>query len=203
MSSLIFLSVPSYSVLAGAKSSVGTRTPEHQEAFSRLNVNVAFFVPVIFADNQSLLLWGLVWAETVKAVEGHHLLGTRQLVDDSANLNQCPPYSIRTELLGIHSTKKVLVMKDKQKRAYTPEQCFTIDTSVDLSNPFDPIYTLLAGAQSLLAVLQENGADLTEGFSLNHSNVMNLLWLLDRQLEQGLRVLEGATAVPSVGGNDG
>ena len=190
MTTLTAIAIPVYSPITDANSSVGTRTPEPRKAYSRYIENVTFFVPIIIWHDNSPSFWALYGTEAAPAVEGRHLYGMEQSIVGSANPVQCPPYSIRTELLGISkSNVKVPVMTDKTT-AFTPEQCFSFDRSVDETQLYDPIYISLERARALLALMQDNGQCLKQGFTVPHSVVMFNLDGIDASLAQVKGLLE-------------
>jgi len=191
-----------YTERTNATSFAGITTPDHQKAFSHSNVNVAFFVSMVKVDTQlSLILWELIRAKAGILAEGCHLFGLEQSKGSCGYSFQHPPHSITTVWEGCKNlNKKVFIMAKKahkpnnqaaRPRVDTPEQCFQINPSIDLSNPISPLYTLLVRAKSLLLILQNDGHDLTQGFTLDQMDVMNVLWLLEGQLEQGVQILEG------------
>ena len=181
---------PVYDLPTADVSAVGTRTPEPRKAYSRNNENVTFFVPIIIWHDQRPSFWGLYRTEAAQVVEGRHLFGTGRPVVGCARPVQCPPFSIRTELLGISkSNTKVLVMADKIT-AFMPEDCLVFDPSVDKTKLYDPVYLYIERARAILAMMQDNGQCLSEGFTIPHSVVMFNLDGIDASLTQLKKFIE-------------
>ena len=63
-------------------------------------------------------------------------------------------------------------MAQKPITAFMPEDCFAFNPNVDTSKLYDPIYIALQRAQALLSLIQRDGEDMAEGFTLPHSALM-------------------------------
>ena len=186
---------PVYDLPTADVSAVGTLTPGPQKAYSRSIENVTFFVPIIIWHDQRPSFWVLYGTEAAQVVEGRHLSGMEQSIVGCERPVRCPPFSTLTELLGISkSNRKVLVMADKIT-AYMPEECFTFNQNVDKSKLYDPTYLLLNRALSSLALLQDNGQDVNEGFTVSHGTVVESLAGIQANLNQAIDLLELANGV--------
>lgn len=190
---------PVYSSLTGAKSPVGSHTPINQEAFSRSNVIAAFFASVFNWHDKSPRLWVLHGAEPAQAGEGRYLLGAGKLANGGVNSVRYPPYSIHTEMLGNQNlTKKVSIMAQKIT-AFMPEDCFAFNPNVDTSKLYDPIYIALNRAQALLSLIQRDGEDMAEGFTLPHSALMYALDGVDADIKQAQQLIDLWLSAPADG----
>lgn len=74
--------------------------------------------------------------------------------------------------------------------AYMPEDCFTFDPSVDKTKLYDPVYLYIERARAILAMMQDNGQCLSEGFTIPHSVVMFNLDGIDASLTQLKKFIE-------------
>ena len=79
--------------------------------------------------------------------------------------------------------------------AFMPEDCFTFDKNVDKSKLYDPTYLLLSRALSSLSLLQDNGQDVNEGFTVSHGTVVESLAGIRANLNQAINLLELANGV--------
>jgi len=66
----------------------------------------------------------------------------------------------------------------------TPETAFTLPTVLTANEAQELTDTIITRTEANLSVLAEFGADLTEGFTIQHKDVMNVLWGLEGSLYQ-------------------
>ena len=78
----------------------------------------------------------------------------------------------------------------KKVTAFMPEDCYAFDPKVDTTKLYDPIYISLQRAASLIELLQDNGQDLTEGFTVPHNTVMSLLGSLETDITSAKKLME-------------
>ena len=178
-----------YTLATGAKSSVGTRTPELRKAYSRFNETMSFYVSVTKVYIKILSFWALYGTEAEQSVEGRHLCGTGQPVDGCENPVQCPPLSILTDVLGNNkSNTKVLVMSQNNNvTPVTPEQCFVPNKTINAN--IEPLYALVKRLESNLLLLQSDGIN-SVGFSVPHASVMYSLDSASADISRLLDVLQ-------------
>ena len=187
---------PVYDLPTADVSAVGTLSLlNHVKRTVALNENVTFFVPIIIWHNNSPYLWALRRTDTAKAVEGQHLYGTGKPVVGCERPVQCPPFSSLTEMLGNQKPNVKVSEMANQITAYLPEECFTFNQNVDKSKLYDPTYLLLNRALSSLALLQDNGQDVNEGFTVSHGTVVESLAGIQANLNQAIDLLELANGV--------
>jgi len=73
---------------------------------------------------------------------------------------------------------------DPASSAGTPEEYFQPRPNPEKKIPVDALNCALNRAQAVLLLLQDSGGDLSIGFTINHSSVMDSRWCIDGLLEQ-------------------
>ena len=153
------------------------------------------FLRLKFVVKLAPLFGCCIRAEASKVAEGRALVGMEQSLFGCGNSYvQRPPFSITTEMLGTLKPTKVLVMTDKIT-AYMPEECFTFNQNVDKSKLYDPTYLILKRIQASLVMLQDNGQDISEGFTVPHNIIIEMLAGAEANLEQAITLVEKAAGV--------
>ena len=74
--------------------------------------------------------------------------------------------------------------------AYMPEDCYAIRPEVDKTKLYDPIILTLERASALVCLMEDNGQDLEEGFTIGHSAIMHLLHGVSADLKAATHLME-------------
>ena len=72
----------------------------------------------------------------------------------------------------------------------TPEEAYTLPSNLSTMEVEELTDTIITRTEANLAALAACGGDLSEGFTLPHKDVMNVLWGIEGSLSQ-LRHLAG------------
>jgi len=74
--------------------------------------------------------------------------------------------------------------------ANTPEEYFTPRPNPEEEIPVDAVLCALSRAQAVLLFIQTNGENIKQGFTINHSSVMDSLNCVDGLLTQVITMID-------------